>query len=441
MAWPIVLHPSQMVYGREIVGRHPEVHAAIAEIAGEPATALQPPLTMATGRMLATVVGPIAALNLVVLLSFPLSAMCAYALARFLTASHGAALVAGLVFAFAPTRLAQAAYHPYLVQTHWLPLYFLCLVALVDRVTAFRIVATVVTGLALLLSNYDLAYIGAVMTPIVLLSFWVIRPDADRNLWPLVWPLAVAGLVIGAGVALVANARPDVLHASADAFPIDDIGFYRARWWAYFTPSVNNPFFGQMAERVFGRAGVNLELVELQVFLGYAFVALAAGAVIVAIWHWRRLESRAIIAVAAIGLAAAIISVGPASGSCGSLTMAPGCLAFRVLPVFRTYARFAIVVNLAVAIAAGAGAMWLAKQSAAGRAIATALLIVGAIEFFPAAGACARRPADLRASCARRRGARHEDPRLLSEQRRRRLAAVADEGRGHVPGCHARDLC
>lgn len=137
IAWPVVLNPSQLVYGREIVGRHPDVHQIIARMAGEGGRFVQP-LTDAPGWLLARFMPPVAALNAVVLLTFPLTAMAAYAFARYLHGSHAAALIASLVFAFAPIHLAQAAYHPYAVQSHWLALYLLALVALVDRASPSR---------------------------------------------------------------------------------------------------------------------------------------------------------------------------------------------------------------------------------------------------------------------------------------------------------------
>jgi hypothetical protein len=54
-----------------------------------------------------------------------------------------------------------------------------------------------------------------------------------------------------------------------------------------------------------------------------------------------------------------------------------------VVPVFRAYARFAIVVNLMVAIAAGAGAAMLASRRRVGQIAAATLLVVGAFEFWP----------------------------------------------------------
>jgi hypothetical protein len=383
MAWPVVLAPSQQVYGHQIVGRHPDVHEAIATMAGPLAGAARlHPLTSLPGWLLARIVSPVTAYNLVVLLTFPLAAMAAYGLARYLSDSHAAALVAGLVYAFAPAHLSQAAYHPYVAQTQWLPLYMLALIALVDRATVARALLLVLATGGLVFSNGYAGVVGALTAPLVLTAFWIIRPDADRNLWPLVWPAVVVGVVSLAGSAFVLAERSTPEAVQALDHGIVDIGLYRAQWWAYFTPPVDHPVLGRFASAVFDRHGVNLELLELQIYLGYAFLVLAVVAVVSTLWRWEP-QRRYLLAVAAVAIGAALISLGPASGSCERFSIAPACLLFRVVPLFRAYARFGLVVNLAVSIAAGAGAALLMRGSRAGQAMATALLTFGVFEFWP----------------------------------------------------------
>ena len=219
--------------------------------------------------------------------------------------------------------------------------------------------------MALLLANFEAALIAAILTPVIIVAFWAIRPDALDNYKPLVWPLAVFATLVAGAIVVALVLKPAVFsRAYMQQFPIDEIGLYRARWWAYFTPSVDHPVLGRTAWEVFGRFSINLELLEEQIFVGFAFLVLAVIALAVAAWTWRP-EWRYVVAIGAVGLAAALISIGPATGSCEPFSVAPACLLFRVVPVFRAYARFAVMVNLAVAIAAGAGAAMLAASFAA----------------------------------------------------------------------------
>jgi F5/8 type C domain len=65
--------------------------------------------------------GPIAAYNVVFLLSFPLCALAAHALGYELTGRHDAAAIGGLVFAFNPYRTSQLA-HIQILWAFWMPL-------------------------------------------------------------------------------------------------------------------------------------------------------------------------------------------------------------------------------------------------------------------------------------------------------------------------------
>ncbi len=373
-----------MVYGSEIVGRQADLHSVVYQFDNAPLRdQLRQALTAIPGRVLAKVAGPVVALNAIVLWTFPLTALTTFALARYLHRSIAAAIVAALVFAFAPLHLAQAAYHAYTAQVQWIPLYFLALVAFVDRPSASRAAAFIAASVALLLSNYESAIIASFVTPVAVAAFWAIRQDFLDDYKPLIWPLATfaAMVVIVVVVGLVRD--PSIFsRAHMERFPIEDIALYRARWWAYFTPPVDHQYLGAIAGDIFGRLGINLGLLEEQIFIGFTFTLLAAAALAVAAWTWRP-EWRYVVAVVAIGLTAALISVGPAAGSCEPFSVAPACLAFRVLPVFRTYARFAVVVNLTIAIAAGAGAAMMIRLGTGGKVVAAVLLAVGVFEFWP----------------------------------------------------------
>lgn len=386
VAWPVVLNPSQLIYGREIVGRHPDPYAVIAQIAGTvPSEASAQPLTDGVGRLLGRMMSPVAAFNVLVLATFPLTALAAYGLARYLTASHGAALVASLAFAFSPARLAHAAYHPHLVQTQWIPLFLLALVAAVDRFSVGRAAAVFLSCIALVLSSRDGALMAAVLSPVVLLAFWAIRPDASHNVRPALGPAAVLVVFGTAAIGLLWMLQPEILAAwPSRPVPVEDIALYRGRWWAYAAPPVDHPVLAGIGKAAAKRGGVNLQLVEEQLYLGFALVVLALVAIAVAGWRWFSAPRlRTAVALAAIGAAAALVSVGPTSGSCEPASLAPACLLVRIVPWFRAYARFGIVVQLAVAVAAGWGAMIMAGHSRTAKRLAMGMLVLAVFEYWP----------------------------------------------------------
>jgi hypothetical protein len=180
IAWPVVRAPTEMIYGREIAGRHYDAYTVIEQFGnGLPATGLsEQPVADRAGWLLARMLPAVAAYNVIVLLTFPLTAAATYLLARHLLASHGAAAIAAMFFAFAPLRLVHAAYHPHIVQTQWLPLYLLALFALIDRPTWWRAAGVAVSCAGLALSNYYGGLIGAVITPLAIVAYSIARRSA-----------------------------------------------------------------------------------------------------------------------------------------------------------------------------------------------------------------------------------------------------------------------
>ena len=384
-AWPVVRSPRALIYGHEIVGRHHDAYTVMQQIGGDGTSGLYAqPVTDRLGWLFARAMDPVSAYNLLVLLSFPLTAAATYALARRLLESHAAALIAALAFTFAPMRLAHAAYHPHIVQTQWIVLYLLALFVLVDAPSWFNAAAAAVACGAMVLSNYYAALIGAVLTPIAIVAHWASRPRSVCSFRSLGIAAATTTGLAAIGVACIAIERSQMFARPASvAFDIHDIPRFSARWWAYLTPPVDHPFLGAWSAQVFARNGETLSLVEQQIFISYALLALAAIAVLTAIVRWRREPRwRPVLSMMAIGGAATFVSIGPLSGSCDG-SWAPACLIYMVAPMFRAYARFAVVSQLAVAFAAGAGATILARQSRAGLTAASCLVAIAAVEYLP----------------------------------------------------------
>jgi hypothetical protein len=66
MAWPVLRAPSRVIFGHEIVGRHPDPFTVMQQFdAGTAPAPYRQPLTDAAGAALANVVGPVAAYNAV----------------------------------------------------------------------------------------------------------------------------------------------------------------------------------------------------------------------------------------------------------------------------------------------------------------------------------------------------------------------------------------
>jgi hypothetical protein len=412
IAAPILRAPSERVFGMAIVGRHHDPFTVMEQF-GRPITLgmYSQPITDVTGALLARMSGAVAAYNWLVLLSFPLSAAAAYLLARHLALSPAGATLAAMAYAFSPFHLAHAAYHPHIAQVQWVPLYLLALWRCLDDASPSAVAFLGAATITVTLSNFYGGLIAAVITPVAVAAYWLfpvrLKPDTTtttnappaattimtrvsttipqsmrrRNLIITIGSLvliAVAGLAYASYAA-----RAVVLDRAAFAFPRDDLFRYSAKWWSYLVPPVEHPVLGATVRRIWTATGVREGLVEQQVSLGWGIVAL--GLIASAGWLRRDREPPSLTRVPVlviVAVAALVCSLSP-ERTIGALTFVrPSAFLYRVVPMFRSYARFGVVVQLMAALLAGIGVDSL-RRAGTRRAqiVCVALVVLAAGEY------------------------------------------------------------
>jgi hypothetical protein len=385
LAWPVLRAPDRRVFGVPLVGTHhdPFTMMQVWERQVTSGVVAQP-VTDVPGRRLAAAAGPVAAYNWIVLLTFPLAAVAAFALARHLAIPRGGAALAAFAFAFSPFHLAHAAYHPHIAQVQWIPIYVLALWSALARGTVVSLLGLVLATMAVTLSNFYGGWIMAVLTPFLLLAGWAVVPA--RVKWMPVLSLLV--IVAVCGLVYVAWAAPSIWEARASAgVPSTEIATYSARPIAYVVPPAAHPLLGAAVTRFWHGAGVTAELLEQQVSLGWGIVALA----VVAIGAWFRRSSatasalplRAVPALVAIGGIAAVLSAAP-----GLIT---GSGLYAIAPMFSAYARFGVVTHLMLVLLAGMGYVVLRQRATAGaRWLGAALVLLVVAEYIVVPTAASR---------------------------------------------------
>jgi hypothetical protein len=362
--------PSERVFGMEIVGRHHDPFTVMEQF-GRPIRVgvYSQPVTDITGALLARLSGAVPAYNWLVLLSFPLSAAAAYLLARHLALSPAGATVAAMAYAFSPFHLAHAAYHPHIAQTQWVPLYFLALWRCLDVASPVAVGFLAAATLAVTLSNFYAGLITAVITPVAVAAYWLVsRPGGTQSMRRLGITVGSLVLIAAAGMAYAwYAARAVVVNPAAFAFPRDDLFRYSAKWWSYLVPPVEHPLLGATAHRFWTAVGVREGLLEQQVSLGWGIVLLG----LIAVFRWwtarrerhagpllgeREAPSLARVPVLVfVAVAALACSLSP-ERTVGRFTFVrPSALLYSIVPMFRSYARFGVVVQLAAALLAGIG--------------------------------------------------------------------------------------
>ncbi len=377
MAWPVVVNPNQRLFGHEIVGRHADAYNFI-QMLGERAElggTTQPAVDW-VGVWLGKLIGPVAAFNLLVLVSFPLAAAATYALARYLGLRLWPAVWAAGLFAFSPLHIAHAAYHPHVAQVQWLPLVLLALVAVSDRWGPLRASALLAATVLAALSNFYAAMMLAALMPVCL---WILKrhPVRTGSGWrATLWTVAAAAV---AGLLFVSYYYPRVIQdPAAIAFPAKDAQIYAARPVSYLTPPVDHPVLGTWGKGLWVEKGYGDAVLEQQVYVGFG--ALAAALLAVWLWRRRRGTSSARSMPLLLGLAAGafLFSLPPLWNLGFAQIPSPSWLLHALAPMFRAYARFGFVVQLAVLLVAGLAWNWVSGD----KRLRGALTIVAALAVF-----------------------------------------------------------
>lgn len=341
--------------------------------------------------------------NLVLLLSFLTAAIACYYLVRHLTASRPAAALSGLAFAFCPYMLAQGKEHLNLVLTAWIPLFMLLLVKAWKKRTWPSAALCAASFIVLALFNFQYGLIAGVYA----LAF-VVTLYLSGKPWSAVRPARSMVLKTAVIVGIVAAAAGLMLFSlSRSRFGSREAGqyaySYSARPIEYVLPPAEGAFLGFATKGYITSHLHGGFLVESTLFLGYIPLALAAlalaaaasgrgsrgargadaldaspggacslprerdgalGAAAVGPEETRSQaserfsegdRSRLMLSFAVAGAAAFVMSMPPTFKLGERVIYLPSYITFKLLPQFRAYARFGVMVMFSVAVLAGWG--------------------------------------------------------------------------------------
>jgi hypothetical protein len=316
-------------------------------------------------------VSPIVVYNLVFLSGFVLSGAGTALLVRRLTGSVGAALVAGIVFAFAPYRIDHYA-HLQLQQTQFIPLSLWAFHRLLDM---RRIRDGVVLGLSVAAQMLSCLYYGLFLVPymaVVCGTILAARRALTRDRMIAVAAAAAVVIVatlpavrayLGARKVVGERGRQEVMDGSA-------------RPYNYLAPPEVNLVYGDLFDR--------FRDPERRLFPGFLAVVLA----VVALWprapresdaRRRDIRERGVMWAYALGL---LVAFDVSLGFNGILYTAlyDYFLPFRAL---RIPARMGIMVSFSLAVLAGYGAARLgeAVRAAARRAAFVSIGVLLVVEY------------------------------------------------------------
>jgi hypothetical protein len=211
--------------------------------------------------------------NFLFLLGMFLSALGAWALARYVTGNAAASLLAGFVYAFVPWRLSQIPH----VQFQWGPFLPLLLLFLLRWLDGGRRRDVVLFGVFFAwnaLTNVHYALFSGFLLAVVLA--WEVLTIGWRPLAPRVRASLLAVAVAGVAVLPFYVPYPKVARLYGMRRSLGEMKFYSARPSAFLVPGGQNKLWAPLTQR-FGRPEGELFPGVLPVALAvYALVALKA---------------------------------------------------------------------------------------------------------------------------------------------------------------------
>jgi len=363
------------------------------------------PLWIAFSRTLALAGGEIFAFSFQILLNFFLSGLTMFFLAYHLTRRRFSAIVSGLIFAFCPYHFFHSWQHLSLSYIQWLPLYILFLLKAREEPNVKN---AVFAGLALgLVASFDYYYFyfSIVATAVFVLYSLLTHYRISRHSGgkPLLGFRGIKLIFLSIGVFFLTAlpslytvlrallSRPKVILASRNFVrSFNDLLWQSARPLSYLLPSTEHPVLGRITKMFIGSPLYGHSFTEHNLYLGWVNIFL----VFVACKFYRRRSSGidraggmgererfAFGFFVFLGLAAWWFSQ-PPWWKIGTLRVfMPSYFMYNLLPMFRAYCRFGIIVMLAVSVLAGMGLNLLLQKSRRGKKIFLAVLFSGLILF------------------------------------------------------------
>jgi hypothetical protein len=312
---------------------------------------------------LSAAIGPTLTYNLEVLSSFPLTAWVTYLLARRLGINPLGAAFSALAFTFMPYHLEKATGHA--GQTHLEVFAAFLLFVLRWRQGGSRwnlVAAGAVAGLTLWLDFYYAFILVAVAA-----AFFVVgaigRREGESWRRSLQTNIVAAGLVSLVAVlfvplAVVVAHRPSSgsytsgIVNTADIYQrsLGEVQIYTARWYEYLLPWQGNPLLPHWVRQFDLDHLHGSNVVEQSLSVGYTVAVLA---VLGLVFGRKRF---AIALAVAVALAGFIMAQPPFLHPFGTISLhGPSYYLNSLLPFFRVYSRFGLLVLLGASLLAGLG--------------------------------------------------------------------------------------
>lgn len=317
--------------------------------------------------------------NLLLIVSFPISAIGGFYLVRHFTRDTVGALAGGAVFAFNPSHVAQVAHHLHVSSIEFIPFFALSFILAVERRSrGFAVLSTLCFALSALSCWYYLFYCAYFMA--FLYAVVAIKQKRFLNAWPLIVILCnIVGLLVLLSPMLV----PMIVQATAGASVYDEgTDTYVADLAGYVAfPPIH--LLSDLSEHIYRHLTGNAW--EATVYLGLVNIALLAWLIL-----RRKQLDRGLIAFVFTGMGVfAVIASGNHLHVFGHRAIPLPDLLLSYLPFFknvRSPSRAIILVYIFLSIGIGyaVSTIWRARGATwTGRGAVMVLALLMALDWYP----------------------------------------------------------
>ncbi len=320
--------------------------------------------------LLSILTTPVLTYNLQIFLNFILSAFITYLLVRNLTGNLLSGILGGIILGFCPFMFVRSWQH--IGETYvWIMPLFLLLLFKLKTQDNLSIKILFVFSFILTTFNFDISYYVVVILGVFFIysflsGFW----KQDKAYLKKIFLLMLAAFLL---------LSPQLYQILVNTFfsnrglpsafnifyrPFEDLFMQSAKPLSYLLPAAVHPVFGKFTEQFIGSPLYGESFTEHTLYLGWVPLILA----FIAFRKWRRAKRKGgleendrfyIGFFVLLALVAWFFSQ-PPWWRFGALKIyMPSFFMYKVLPMFRAYCRFGIVVMLAVSVLAGFGLKFL----------------------------------------------------------------------------------
>ncbi len=395
LTWPLVLDLESRIYGvvgdsagaiavyRELTenGIFPFAPGTFTDFNGPDGLPVRWTLNIATFPataslyLLSLLLGPVAAINVYILLGYVLSGVAMFLLVRRLLGHAGVAFLAGFAWAFYPFVVIKGQGHVDFVHGWVLVVPLWRLLELTERPTRRNGVwAGLALVLALAWTPYHILFAG-VMAAALAVTALVVAWDRGI-LQPTATALAVAfaiGISWLGAMTLLNQAAP---RSEVRSHTLGEADRYAARVDEYVVPSAQHPLLGDQAREFRESHLHDSNPAENVLYVGMGVLALALLGLVAGLregGRWQLLS----LAGAALVVAGFSFSLQPVVNLLGIDVNTPTRLLYEFTTTWRIFSRLVVVVMLGLVLLAAIGALWLVRRRApATQAAVLALLLV-----------------------------------------------------------------